>query len=329
MAEPTEQSYEQTFDVGQRAELTLRNVRGPISISGWDRPQVSIIAVKQRGSEWGASDAFQDTTVEMEQDGAQVRVRTRYRGSSGFLGWVGFGRTQPRISFTIQVPAACDISVRTVSSDISISNVIGSVYAKAVNGDIKLESVSGQIITSGVDATVQGNALAGTLATRAVSANVIVKQSRLTSFWSKSVDGNVSLETTIDPAGAYDMRSVGGSLRMLIPSASKVSASLHGLSGQASCDLPCTVTEQARGRWAAQINGGGAAIALKTVSGDLSLRMSTSIPAAAQPPAPTVATAGPVNADWPEMSILKAVERGELSVEDAVAKLAALDQANH
>ena len=338
MADENEQRYEQTFTVGKRAELTLRNVRGPITITGWDQPQVSIVAIKQCGTEWGAGDIFKDTTVEMEQDGAQVRVRTTASGGSGymgwlggssFLGWIGIGRTPPLVSYTIQVPATSDVSVRSVSSDIVISRVMGSIYAKTVNGSIALNALSGQIITSVVDAPVQGSELAGTLATKAVAGNVIIKQSRLMSSWSKSVDGDVSLETTIDPAGDYKAHSVSGSLTLFVPPGAKVSASMHGISGRAICDLPCTITEQTRGRWSGEINGGGAAVGLKTVSGDLSLRAATNFAAAAEATPPPAQAAEPANADWPEMSILKAVERGELSVEAAVAKLAALDQSSH
>lgn len=135
MAEVSEQTYEKTFDVGARAQLTLRNVRGPIEISGWDRPQVQIVAVKKMGGEWGAHESFEGTTIEMEADGSDVRVRTRTLQDGGIFGFIGVGRTPPRIYYTIRVPVACELSIRTVEGRIHICDIVGSVYTKTVNGD--------------------------------------------------------------------------------------------------------------------------------------------------------------------------------------------------
>ena len=327
-SELSEQTYESTFSVGQHAELTLRNVRGSIEVTGWDRPEVSIVAVKRIGSEWGARESFDQTTVEMTQDGRRVMVRTS-RPGPGLLGWMGIGRMPPQVFFTIKVPATSEVSVRTVDGPIKISNIIGSVYARTVGSDIQLEHVGGQVILSGVSARVMGTEVAGTVGAKTVSGDVTLTQSRLSSFWGKSVDGTVSLETTIDPAGTYDLHTVSGSFHLLVPPSSKLSAQMRGVSGRGMCDLPAQVNQNmqpGRSEWRAVVNGGGAALAFKTVSGDLTIGVSSKLPSAApEAPAPAAPEAEAPR-QWPEMSILKAVERGEMSVEDAVARLAELDK---
>ncbi len=329
MSELNEQTYEKTFNVGQHAELTLRNVRGGIEVTGWDRPEVSIVAVKRLGSEWGGHESFDQTTVEMRQDGQRVMVQTIRLGTAGLLGWMGIGRTPPQVFYTIKLPATSELSVRTVDGPITVSNVIGSVYTRTVGSDITLKRVSGKVLTSGVSARVVGADVTGTVGVKSVSGDVTLTQSRLSSFWGKTVDGTVSLETTIDPAGTYDVHTVSGSFHILIPPSSKLTAQMRGVSGRGSCDLPAQVTQNmqpARSEWRAVINSGGAALTLKTISGDLTIGVSSKLPSGA-PEAPAPAspeTEAP--REWPEMSILQAVERGEMTVEDAVAKLAELDK---
>jgi len=330
MADVTEQRYEATFDVGERAELTLRNVRGDIEISGWDRPQVSVVAIKKLGTEWGAHESFEETNVEMEQDGPRVRVHTHRREWGSIFSLIGIGRMPPQVDYTITVPVTSDVSIRTVEGKLTISNVTGSVYARTVSGAIHLERVSGQVITNCVNGSVHGIEISGTLAAKSVSGRITVTQSKLSSLWSKTVDGTVSLETTIDPTGTYEATSVSGSLHLFVPAQSRISAEFSGISGRATCDLPAKINQSGgpgRTHWQAIINGGGANVLLKTVSGDLTIGVSERLAAAevATPPVPAAPPSS--DQDWPEMSILKAVERGELSVEQAIARLSELDKA--
>lgn len=327
MATPREEKQERVFAVGNHAELTLRNVRGSITVSGWDRPDVSVSAVKILGSEWGANEAFAETQIQMEQDGPRVLVKTQRRGS-GLFGWLGIGRTPPTVNYVVYLPATSDVSVRNVDGPIAVSDVVGSVYLRTVGGKLTAERVSGQILTSAVDSTLRGNELSGTLGVKAVSGNAIVTQSRLSSLWAKTVDGNLKLETTIDPAGTYDTSSVSGSLHLLVPPDARASAEMNTVSGRATCSLPCEVSEQGAGRrrWSAVINGGGARIYLKSVDGNLTIEPSTELaPAAPVAPSPQPGPR-PSDRQWPEMDVLKAVERGQISVEEAIARLAELDK---
>ena len=70
----TEQRYEKTFNTGDRCELTLTNVRGSIRVLGWDRPEVSVVAVKRLGNYMGAQQSYDDTYVAMDQEGPAVRL---------------------------------------------------------------------------------------------------------------------------------------------------------------------------------------------------------------------------------------------------------------
>lgn len=326
MAETNEQRYEQTFSVGDHADVTLRNVRGGVEIIGWNQPQVSVVAVKKLGTEWGARESFDATAVEMEQDGAHVRIRTNRHGDGGIFGWMGIGRTPPAVFYTIKVPVSSDLSVRTVNGPLHVADIIGAVYLRTVEGDITINRVSGQIITSGVDATIRGSEIGGTVGAKTVSGSVTLTQSKLTSFWLKAVSGDATIETTLDPSGTYFTGSVDGSFHLSVPPDSRAAVEMTSISGSASCSLPCNVLEQRRGHWQATVNGGGAAVSLKTVSGNLTIVPATNL-ASAVVAAPQAAPApSAANRDWPEMSILKSVETGELTVEQAIARLAQLDR---
>jgi hypothetical protein len=120
--------------------------------------------------------------------------------------------------------------------------------------------------------------------------------------------------------------SVDGSFHLSVPAGSRASAEMASVSGGVSCALPHTVTEMRLGHWKAQVNGGGASVSLKTVSGSLVFDVATNLSATPPPTPPPSGTPVAASRDWPEMAILKAVEKGEISVEAAIARLADLDK---
>ena len=296
MTEVNEQTYEGTFAVGTRADLTLRNVRGSIEVSGWDRPEVHVVAVKKLGTEWGARESFERTAVEMDQSGSHVRVRTRSHGDRGIFGWIGIGRTPPQVAYTVKVPATSDVSVRTVAGLLTVSDVLGTLYLRTVDGEINITRVSGQILLSGVSAQIRGDQIGGAVAIKTVSGHAVLAKSQLTSFLGKCVSGDVRIETTLDTTGTYESRTVDGSLHLIVPPDSRATGELESVSGRASCELPCQVSEERRGRvrWRGIINGGGATISLKTVSGDLMISAASDLAQApvAAPSASSTASDG-------------------------------------
>ena len=119
---------------------------------------------------------------------------------------------------------------------------------------------------------------------------------------------------------------------------------MQAVNGGVECELPHKTTASemrpAFSRWEGTINGGGAAISFRTVNGRLRLKASgeTAVEAkpAAQAAASEVAPAPPATQAASEaaaaaatqsesasstMEVLRAVERGEISVDEAMLKL--------
>jgi len=318
-----EQTYEQTFPVGPHPELVVKNVRGRVTVRGGQRSDVHVHAVKRLGTYWGAQDAYSHTDVLMQQDDQRITIRTILRQGFNIFGWLGVGRTLPEVIYTIDVPTGCDISVHHIGGTVSIEGVAGSVYIHTVSGDMHLHTVQGTIIVQTVSGTIQGNCLTGRLGAKAVSGAIEVVASALSSAWVKTVSGSTVLETSLEAAGAYSGTSISGSFHLYIPLTSQATIRFHSTSGRARSEIPVTVMEDRRGFWQAHLNGGGATVEISTVSGDLLVA-----PAPLDVP-PAATTSRPESAEATaseEMSILRAVERGELSVDEALKRLAILDK---
>ncbi len=320
-----EERYEKTFATGDHCELTLVNVRGQVQITGWERPEVSVVAVKRMGHYWGGQESFQNTTVEMDQQGAAVSLRTRMARTFNPFGWMGIGATPPEVEYTVQVPVKSEVAVRTVGGLVQIAHVQGTVYARAVSGDIFLEKVAGNLIVHGVSGQVKAQEGSGNLGVRTVSGDVAVRQSRLESLAGKTVSGDIALESSLAVRGSYTAKTVSGDCRLFLPADTRANIQLTSTSGKAKCDLPCIVNEMHRGLWRGTLNGGGATVSVHSVSGDLIIGRGEEAGTRGageleSPPAGEAAEA-PESQESPEMAVLRAVEHGEMSVEQALQQL--------
>jgi hypothetical protein len=149
----------------------------------------------------------------------------------------------------------------------------------------------------------------------------------------KTVSGSVELAGPLARHGHYDFKTVSGDVTLRAPSDTGASISFRGVSGTVDGDLAATVTDDRRRpgkrRWQAEINGGGASVDFQTVSGNLHLHRLPDGAAATAPPDPDrraeLEHSEPEQSAEPstELDILRRLERGELSVEEALRDLEA------
>jgi hypothetical protein len=306
----------------------MPRVKGQVEVSGWDRPEVSVVAIKRLGTHWGAREAFEDTEVEMEQKGCQIYLRTRRQHEGGFFDWLwGGGRGPAPVDYTVKVPATSSVSISTVTCEVVARDIIGSLHARSVTGTVDVQRVGGNIILSTTNGKIQGQDLGGTLGVKSVNGGIDLRRCSLTSLQAKTVNGKISVETSLDPQGNYSASTVNGSCRLAVPKDSRGTVEARFANGDVSCELPCQLLDSSRGHWHGQFGGGGANITFNAVNGGLTIAVSdqvANVPVAAPtPPAPSA----PPGSESAEMAILKAVERGEMGVEEALQRLTEVEEA--
>lgn len=325
----TEERYERSFTVSECCELALKNVQGQVEVTGWDRPEVSVVAVKRLGTHWGAREAFEDTEVEMEQKGCQIYLRTRRQHEGGFFDWLwGGGRGPAPVDYTVKVPAASSVSISTVACNVVARDLIGSLHTRSVTGVVDVQRIGGNIILSTTNGKIQGQELGGTLGVKSVNGGIDLRRCSLSGLQAKTVNGKISIETSLDPQGSYSAGTVNGSCRLAVPQDSRGSVEARFTNGGVSCELPCQLLDSSRNHWHGQFGGGGGAnITFKAVNGSLTIAVSDQVANVPVAPPAAAAPSAPPGSESAEMAILKAVERGEMGVEEALQRLTEIEEA--
>jgi len=322
----SDETIKNTFQVTAPARLSISNIRGSVLVQPGDPGVVEVVAVKHGNFDSGRY------TVEMNQDSdGSVRIETRSDDS-----FISFLSHPPRVDYSLRVPQGIHLDTSCVSSSLNISNLEGTFKCKTVSGDMQLANLTGPFKLNTVSGDISGSHLTGVLELGTVSGRVHLLESAFPTAEGSAVSGDLTLQTPISD-GPYQFSSVSGSVRLVVPADTHCNAELNSVSGSIRSSLPVTTVHYGHGSKVTQISGGGTSVRLKSVSGNLSFevegvpatQVQTSQPSPAEtippippippvPPIPPMPFSTPPPAPLSTAEILQRIERGELTVDEAI-----------
>ncbi len=253
------------------------------------------------------------------------------------------------------------VTLQSASGDVRAHALGGGVRIQSASGDIGLERGTGELNIQSASGDVELDQITGTLDVTTASGDCLVRAAALTTCRATTASGDLTVATPLAPGGEYDFGTVSGDLLLQVPEATRMTVAMKTVSGDLSCALPATSEGGKRSR-TLTVNGGGIPVRVKSVSGDCTVRAATgdlpplpttshvahTAPAPlaplaplsplaplaplAIPPSTTRDTASIAQADAPAdgfsetLAVLQAVERGELSIDEAMEKLARLEE---
>lgn len=335
------EAIHKTFDTPVKPHIVIENVRGPITVTGWDRPQTEIQAAPEQ--EWAQ--------VEISQHDHKILARTKTeQGTGRWMNWFN-GSRAPRVEYTVSVPHTTDLEIKNVEGPITVSQCTGKIRVNNVDGQITLDHAQGDIHAETVNGPLSASHLQGAPQLKTVNGKLTVQESTLSGLSAHTVNGQIEAAATWDPVAQISLHTVNGDCTLAVPSDFRALASAHGINVSVTCGEDKTVTRQFSG-WQGTIGPKAdspgdeppAKIAFHTVNGHL--RVDTSGPPQGQMPRDTAAQyakqaapesiqvkvpqgpaeSEPVEAKAPkktQLEILQMVERGEITVQEALEILEA------
>ncbi len=306
----SEELVERSFSVNTPARLKLSNIRGTVDISPGGEDVISISAVMHLNS--GNAD-HTEVDIHQDDDGLVV-VETRHDKSNGFLSLI----KSCKVDYTVTVPKDCSVELSCVSSKACIQGLEGEFRFNTVSGALEFADLTGLTKAVSVSGAIKGQNLSGILDGGTVSGKIRVMESHIPEMDISSVSGSIVVQTSLID-GPYVFKGVSGNVTMIIPEESGCIAKTKSLSGRLQTSLPITKDRRYGPRGLAEIQGGGPEVVYKSVSG--SLKILTSEDDKPQ----TVHVSSPVGVHHHgkanRIHVLEEIERGELSVDDALDKL--------
>jgi DUF4097 and DUF4098 domain-containing protein YvlB len=254
-----------------RGVVDISNFGGNISVSGWDRSEVSVHAELAGGVEG----------VEMSSEGGHTSIKVRQPGHG-------------EANLQVKIPKDSELNVSAVSADVTTSGVLGVQRLSAVSGDItaeiagadvELKTVSGSVQVKGRGqparlraSTVSGDLhlqhVGGDIEAGTVNGALIASLNGARSVRAHTTSGDLRFEGTLSHGATLEASSISGDLNVRTGIDGGFAYEVSSFSGDISDCFNASPehTKYGPGSRLVGTRGDGAGhIRLKTMSGDVQL----------------------------------------------------------
>jgi DUF4097 and DUF4098 domain-containing protein YvlB len=247
--------------------LDLENFSGTVTVDAWNRSAVRIVADGPRSA------------VRIHGGGSSVSVRTEHQ------------RGPRDVDYRLNVPAAMDLSIQGVDTDVTIRGTQGRVQVHTVNGDVsaqggrgvvELNSVQGTVSLSGgegrgelssVNDAVEVTGFRGDLRATTVNGEVTLRGVESGSVESTTVNGSITYQGSLRSDGWYRFNTHNGEIGVVVPPGTGATIDVSTFNGDFQADFPVTFDQSRSGKkFNFTLGEGGARIELSAFNGTIRLR---------------------------------------------------------
>lgn len=313
--------------VGAGGRVTLGVIDADVRVSGAATGTAEIVATFELSatSDDEASRLFEALklrvgasagalTVEQEDD-ASVNPLLRLIGRGGGAS----------LQIEATVPTGAALRIETVSGDVNAMELEGEQRYATVSGDLVILDGAGSVRLN----TVSGDALvraprALTIRAETVSGDLGVTAQRLDALRASTVSGDIDVEGALRAGGEHRIETVSGDVAFA--PVGGASFEVRGLSTDISGDIDHRIEGRADRRRVI-VAGGGPELVFSSMSGDFHVRrprnveqdVVRAVSAGSDDSAQRAETTAQQTGD---LDVLRALERGEIDVEEAMRRLA-------
>ena len=334
-----------SHDIGPHGRFALRLTASDVEMrpSPDGTARVWIEFDIRAGDDTEADATFERARFQVDAGEGYLEVSEPRHGDGGLASLVRRFGSGSRVEARVrcEIPPEARITYAGVSADLVVDGMAGRQEYTTVSGDAVLGNVAGSIRVSSVSGDVSLRAI-GSLSLRAnsVSGDFSAVAPRFDDVRVTTISGDIDVDGALTD-GEHRFDTVSGDL--LLGSAGDMTLEVRGLSSDVSVALPHR-SEGSRDRRRYVIGKAGPTVLFSSMSGDVSVGASRRfgarpptpptpptppIPPTTIPPTPpTPPGAGPGAGGPPpvsedeQLAILRALEAGEIDVDEATRRLA-------
>ncbi len=272
----------ETRKADANARIDVSNIKGAVTVSGWDRNEVAISGSLGDGAKQLSIDGGADHLV----------IKVQPPDKQGWFSWGADSRMGDTV-LDLKVPRGAELKIEVVSADVALTGVGGRLLdINSVSGKVRLESdakeievdsVSGNIDLTGkaerghletVSGNIRARGLGGTLKFETVSGDVDAENGDYRELSAGTVSGDINLRGKPVKDARIDVETMSGDVHLYVPT--DVSAHLRAttFSGSIRSDFG-KVKDEDHGPGSsldATAGEGDARVNLQTFSGDIEVR---------------------------------------------------------
>jgi hypothetical protein len=314
--------------IGPSGRLGIKVTSADVVVRGTDAGDARVTASFEirAGSDEEADSIFAEAQLVADRGDGYLRVSEPDRSSSlGSLVNRFFSGRGVDLTISADLPERAALSLEGVSSDVNGEGLLGEQRYATVSGDLSLTGLGGSARVTSVSGDVTMRAVEPISVTvETVSGDLSLVAPLIRGLRVNAVSGDIQVEGELADGEEYRLDTVSGDVSIGLVAGATFE--VRGISSDVSSDLDHRI-EGTQDRRRVVVGPGGPEITFNSMSGDLAIRRPRRLdrvpappPAPVPPAAPAAPRPQPPSADE-QLAILKALERGEITIEEASARL--------
>ncbi|HEY1263015.1 MAG TPA: DUF4097 family beta strand repeat-containing protein [Terriglobales bacterium] len=143
--------FHQTYPLSAGGRVELSNINGAVHITGWDRSEVKVDAVKSAYSQ----ERLDEAKIKVDASGNRVSIRTEYPERDH--DWRRGSYDNPAsVEYTISVPRGVRLDkIELINGNLDIQDVNAEVSASCINGRLQAHGLSGRLDLSTINGSLE------------------------------------------------------------------------------------------------------------------------------------------------------------------------------
>ena len=144
------EEFHQTYPLAAGGRIELDNINGAVHITGWDRNEVKVDAVKYAGTK----ERLDEAKIDVEAGSGFVSIRTKYPNHDHIFngGW----NDPAGVEYTLMVPREASLDeIKLINGALDIHGVSAEVRASCINGRMLAEGLQGRVKLSAINGRME------------------------------------------------------------------------------------------------------------------------------------------------------------------------------
>jgi DUF4097 and DUF4098 domain-containing protein YvlB len=246
---------EKTFPVAAQPNLILKSQSGWITIRGWQRQEIRIVATHFSNN----------VEIDIENNNSKVSVNTHVLDQLA-------SPDKVKVDYQVFVPEKSNVEVNTQLGGVLIEGISGEIRVDVFQAAVKIMGVSGFVNAKTLNSKLEVLDSKGTIQTKTVTGDIWLIHLESNSVSAESTVGNILYDSPFFSRGSYSFSTNDGWIRILCREQDSVELNARTIHGKIQSDLPILSKKHSPLR----LNNVGLQSLLGTLnSGDATIRITT------------------------------------------------------
>jgi len=145
------EEFHKTYPLSAGGRVELNNINGAVHITGWDRNEVKVDAVKSAYNQ----ERLDEAKIKVDASSSRVSIRTQYPERDNTWNW-GSHDNPASVEYTITVPRDARLDkIELINGALDVQGVAGPVSASCINGKLSARDLRGRIELSTINGPLE------------------------------------------------------------------------------------------------------------------------------------------------------------------------------